>query len=287
MPRTRSWVALTLSARSRALHVSSPIGLGHAWRDVAIARELRAHRARGSRSTGSPSTPLTTLLEACGETVHPASAELAPEAAPRRRRGGRARAARVPDAAPARRDLLRELHGLRRPRARGALRRLDRRRGLGGRLLPAREPGAQDRAVRVDDRLRGRADDGRRRRARGVPGRRHQRADRRARGAQPAGPRLVDLHRRSRRRRRRGRLGPGLPEIREWTEAALPLHRLRHRLRPGGGRRPGRAPRRAGLRARREGLHRRRRAARASAPTCSQRVVAAFAEAKRRVPSCG
>ena len=60
--------------------VSSPIGLGHAWRDVAIARELR-RQVPGLEVHWLAQQPLTTLLEACGEIVHPASADLAPEAA--------------------------------------------------------------------------------------------------------------------------------------------------------------------------------------------------------------
>src|SRR5438105_1035291 len=63
----------------RALLVSSPIGLGHAWRDVAIARELRK-QVPGLEVQWLAQPPLTTLLAACGEKVHPASAELAPEA---------------------------------------------------------------------------------------------------------------------------------------------------------------------------------------------------------------
>jgi pimeloyl-ACP methyl ester carboxylesterase/predicted glycosyltransferase len=62
----------------RALLISSPIGLGHAWRDVAIARELR-RQVPGLRVEWLAQPPLTTLLEACGEVVHPASADLAPE----------------------------------------------------------------------------------------------------------------------------------------------------------------------------------------------------------------
>ena len=62
----------------RALLVSSPIGLGHAWRDVAIARELR-RVVPGVQVEWLAQPPLTTLLEACGEVVHPASADLAPE----------------------------------------------------------------------------------------------------------------------------------------------------------------------------------------------------------------
>ncbi|HEY1456622.1 MAG TPA: alpha/beta fold hydrolase [Candidatus Dormibacteraeota bacterium] len=63
----------------RALLVSSPIGLGHAWRDVAVARELR-RAVPGLRVEWLAQPPLTTLLEKCGEIVHPASAELAAEA---------------------------------------------------------------------------------------------------------------------------------------------------------------------------------------------------------------
>jgi UDP:flavonoid glycosyltransferase YjiC (YdhE family) len=64
----------------RALLVSSPIGLGHVWRDVAIARELR-RRVPGLEIHWLAQPPVTTLLDACGETIHLASAELAPEAA--------------------------------------------------------------------------------------------------------------------------------------------------------------------------------------------------------------
>ena len=63
----------------RAIMVSSPIGLGHAWRDVAIARELRK-QVPGLEVEWLAQPPLTTLLAAAGERVHPASAELAPEA---------------------------------------------------------------------------------------------------------------------------------------------------------------------------------------------------------------
>ena len=53
-PKVRTWTR-ALSRRRRALYVSSPIGLGHARRDVAIAKELRKLHPT-SRSTGSPST---------------------------------------------------------------------------------------------------------------------------------------------------------------------------------------------------------------------------------------
>ena len=57
--------------------------------------------------------------------------------------------------------LLAQLHGLPRPRPRRALRPLDRRRGVGARLLPAREPGAEAGGLRLADRLRRLAADGR------------------------------------------------------------------------------------------------------------------------------
>ncbi len=63
----------------RALLVSSPIGLGHAWRDVRIAEALR-RRVPGLVVEWLAQAPVTSVLEARGETIHPASAELASEA---------------------------------------------------------------------------------------------------------------------------------------------------------------------------------------------------------------
>jgi pimeloyl-ACP methyl ester carboxylesterase/predicted glycosyltransferase len=64
----------------RALFVSSPIGLGHALRDVAIASALRALRP-DLEITWLAQDPVTRVLEARGETIHPASALLAGESA--------------------------------------------------------------------------------------------------------------------------------------------------------------------------------------------------------------
>jgi pimeloyl-ACP methyl ester carboxylesterase/predicted glycosyltransferase len=75
-----SWPVVRRRKGKRALLVSSPIGLGHAWRDVAIARELR-RQVPGLEVEWLAQPPLTTLLAACGEKVHPASAELASESA--------------------------------------------------------------------------------------------------------------------------------------------------------------------------------------------------------------
>jgi pimeloyl-ACP methyl ester carboxylesterase len=62
----------------RALYVSSPIGLGHARRDVAIAQELRALHP-DLEIDWLAQHPVTAVLEAEGERIHPASVELANE----------------------------------------------------------------------------------------------------------------------------------------------------------------------------------------------------------------
>jgi pimeloyl-ACP methyl ester carboxylesterase/predicted glycosyltransferase len=76
-PPPRRW-RRALTRPKRALCVSSPIGLGHAWRDVAIARELRALHP-DLEIDWLAQDPVTQVLEACGERVHPASALLANE----------------------------------------------------------------------------------------------------------------------------------------------------------------------------------------------------------------
>jgi pimeloyl-ACP methyl ester carboxylesterase/predicted glycosyltransferase len=64
--------------RPRALFVSSPIGLGHAQRDVAIARELRRLHP-DLQIDWLAQDPVTRVLAAEGESIHPASAHLANE----------------------------------------------------------------------------------------------------------------------------------------------------------------------------------------------------------------
>ena len=64
--------------RPRALYISSPIGLGHAQRDVAIARELRSLHP-DLQIDWLAQDPVTRVLEAEGERIHPASAHLANE----------------------------------------------------------------------------------------------------------------------------------------------------------------------------------------------------------------
>ena len=68
------------SPHPRALYVSSPIGLGHAQRDLSIVRELRARRPE-LEIHWLAQHPLTAVLEAAGETIHPASQGLANESA--------------------------------------------------------------------------------------------------------------------------------------------------------------------------------------------------------------
>src|SRR5919201_6988646 len=64
--------------RRRALYVCSPIGLGHARRDVAIAKELR-QLVPDLEIDWLAQHPVTRVLEGEGERVHPASRHLANE----------------------------------------------------------------------------------------------------------------------------------------------------------------------------------------------------------------
>ena len=73
----RRWVR-GKSRRKRALYISSPIGLGHAQRDVAIAGELRKLHP-DLEIDWLAQHPVTAVLEAHGERIHPASALLASE----------------------------------------------------------------------------------------------------------------------------------------------------------------------------------------------------------------
>ena len=77
-PPPRHWVR-GKSRTKRALYVSSPIGLGHAQRDVAIADELRKLHP-DLEIDWLAQHPVTAVLEARGERIHPASAFLANEA---------------------------------------------------------------------------------------------------------------------------------------------------------------------------------------------------------------
>ena len=76
-PTSRTWIRAG-DRRQRVLYVSSPIGLGHARRDLAIADELRKLRP-GLEVHWLAQHPVTELLKRRGELIHPASAFLASE----------------------------------------------------------------------------------------------------------------------------------------------------------------------------------------------------------------
>ncbi|NLD55033.1 MAG: alpha/beta fold hydrolase [Burkholderiaceae bacterium] len=73
----RTWTR-GMSRGRRALFVSSPIGLGHAQRDLAIARELRKLQP-DLRVDWFTVDPAARYLEAEGEHIHPAARRLANE----------------------------------------------------------------------------------------------------------------------------------------------------------------------------------------------------------------
>jgi pimeloyl-ACP methyl ester carboxylesterase/UDP:flavonoid glycosyltransferase YjiC (YdhE family) len=74
-----SWQA-THSRPRRALWISSPIGLGHVQRDLAIARAVR-RRVPDLEIHWWAQPPVTEVLAGAGETIHPASCELVCESA--------------------------------------------------------------------------------------------------------------------------------------------------------------------------------------------------------------
>ena len=76
-PPPRRWVR-GRSRRKRALYISSPIGLGHAQRDVGIADELRKLHP-DLEIDWLAQHPVTKVLQAAGERIHPASALLSNE----------------------------------------------------------------------------------------------------------------------------------------------------------------------------------------------------------------
>lgn len=77
--RTRYWSSRSRRSR-RALFLSSPIGLGHVGRDLAIAEQLR-QRIDGLQVDWLSEDPVTRVLADAGERVHPASRFLASESA--------------------------------------------------------------------------------------------------------------------------------------------------------------------------------------------------------------
>jgi pimeloyl-ACP methyl ester carboxylesterase/predicted glycosyltransferase len=77
VPKTGGW-SRGLNRQKRVLFISSPIGLGHAQRDVAIADELRKLHP-GLTIEWLAQHPVTEVLMARDERIHPASRELANE----------------------------------------------------------------------------------------------------------------------------------------------------------------------------------------------------------------
>ena len=76
-PVAGNWTRAKSRTR-RALFVCSPIGLGHAQRDVAISKQLR-ELVPGLEVEWLAQDPVTRVLEKEGETIHPASRYLANE----------------------------------------------------------------------------------------------------------------------------------------------------------------------------------------------------------------
>ena len=125
----------------RALYLSSPIGLGHARRDLAIARELR-RQVPGLEIDWLAQDPVTRVLEAEGERIHPASAWLANESAHIERESAEHdlhafQAIRRMD------EILIANFMVFHDVVREAMRPVGWGRGLGAGLLPAREPGGE------------------------------------------------------------------------------------------------------------------------------------------------
>ncbi|MCW2847486.1 MAG: alpha/beta fold hydrolase [Marmoricola sp.] len=77
VPPPRAWSRGT-QRRKRVLYLSSPIGLGHVRRDLAIVDALRKERPE-VEVQWLTQAPVLQFLEQRGETVHPASAHLVSE----------------------------------------------------------------------------------------------------------------------------------------------------------------------------------------------------------------
>ncbi len=245
-PPPRVWTRGRVRTQ-RAVFVSSPIGLGHAQRDVAIADELRRLRP-DLQIDWLAQSPVTTRARGAGRAQPPGQRGARQRGRPHPVRG-RANLhvlRRVP-----RMDEILDANSMGSTTSPATSRPPDRaRRGVGARLLPAREPRAEDRRLCLADRLRRLAAGAGRGPARGGADGRLQRRDDRADRALPTRPRPLHLHRRARRHRaahvrRRPALDPGV------DGAALRLRRLRHGLRPGGAARPSASAGGARLRRRR------------------------------------
>ena len=268
--------------RRRALFISSPIGLGHARRDLAIADELRALHP-DLEIDWLAQHPVTAMLATRGERIHPASAYLANESAHIESESAE-----------------HDLHCFQ------AIRRMDE-------ILVANfmvftdvvrddpydlwigdEAWELDHFLHENPELKtaayawltdfvGWLPSGRGRpRARAHRG--LQRGDDRADRPLPARARPRHLRRRPR-GRRAGALRPGPARDPRLDGRALRLRGLRHRLRPGGVRRPRAAAPRAGLRRRTSRSASSRSAARAWRHLL-RRVIAASPRPRRSSPAC-
>ena len=180
----------------------------------ATSRSPRAARARArtSRSTGSRRTRSRAVLEARGERIHPASAQLAERVARTSQSESREHELNVFQAWRRMDEILLAnfmvFHDVVRDEPYDLW--------IGDEAWELdyflhENPELKTAAVRVADRLRRLAADARGRRARGVPDRRLQRRDDRAHRALPARARPGDLRRRARRHRARHASGPGCP----------------------------------------------------------------------------
>ena len=269
--------------RKRALYISSPIGLGHARRDVAIADELRKLHP-DLEIDWLAQHPVTAVLEARGERIHPASALLANES-------------RHIECESAEHDL----HCFQ------AIRRMDEIllanfmvfhdlvRDEHYDLWIGDEAWELDYYLHENPELKRAAyvwltdfvgwlpmPDG---------------GEREAFLTADYNAEMIEHIARFPRVRDRAifvgnpddivpdAFGPDLPRIRDWTERALRLRRLRHRLRPGRARRPRRAARRARLRATTSRSASSPSAARASAAHLLRRVVDAFPRRRSACPT--
>jgi pimeloyl-ACP methyl ester carboxylesterase/predicted glycosyltransferase len=74
-PARRTWQRSMARNPKRALFVSSPIGLGHIPRDLAIANELRA-LVPDLQIDWLATHPISVMLEDAGESIHPLSSQL-------------------------------------------------------------------------------------------------------------------------------------------------------------------------------------------------------------------
>jgi pimeloyl-ACP methyl ester carboxylesterase len=79
-PRLRRWQRAATRRTPRALFISSPIGLGHVQRDLAIARELR-RLVPELQIDWLAQHPVTRVLQEAGERIHPHSSRLVSESA--------------------------------------------------------------------------------------------------------------------------------------------------------------------------------------------------------------